>query len=155
VLRQDGSRGRWVRFWASARRRACEVLQKERNEVRPGIDFALTEIVHCKSRNEIGVSEAREFCSDRYLQRILCVSAARVLIVFGDHAREAVWRYLKLSFGISEQGVLTEPVIIENISRIFVFLPHPNARGPKKTLKDNLETGLDLLRDHVKGISKK
>src|SRR5258708_28952120 len=63
---RDGSWSKdWVRFWASARGRAREIL---RRKIEPGIDFALTEVVHCKSRKERGVAEARDECSDRYLQ---------------------------------------------------------------------------------------
>lgn len=138
VLRKDGSRGDWVRFWASARARACEVLQKRKREVQIGVDFAMTEVVHCKSRKEIRVSEAREFCSDRYLARILNISPANVLIVYGATARQAICRYL----GIPTEG---GPIMIEKKPRIFVFLPHPNSRRTKKTLEGNLN-GDDMSR---------
>lgn len=144
VLRKDGSRGDWVRFWASARNRACEILQKGKDDVRIGIDFALTEVVHCKSRNEVGVSEAREFCSDRYLERILNISAANLLIVYGVTAREAICGYLGIT---TERG----PITVEKNSRIFVFLPRPNARRTKKTLEGNLSGDeMSRVRMHVK-----
>jgi hypothetical protein len=52
-LRLDGSR-RPVRFWIEVRQRAIELLERD---VQPGSDYALTEVVHCKSRNEEGDSE--------------------------------------------------------------------------------------------------
>jgi hypothetical protein len=39
------------------RQRAIELLQRD---VRPGVDYALTEIVHCKSKSENGVAEAKK-----------------------------------------------------------------------------------------------
>ena len=62
TLQKDGSFSRnWVRCWAAARSRAAELLEKERALNTRGLDFALTEAVHCKSRNEVGVKEAQEF----------------------------------------------------------------------------------------------
>ena len=43
-----------------------------------GLDYALTEVVRCKSRQERGVPEALGTCSSRYLARTLELSAARV-----------------------------------------------------------------------------
>ncbi len=88
ALRRDGTCTRVVNYWTHARARTSEILEKERKKIVPGDDFALTEVVHCKSPMGAGVKEAREFCSGRYLERVLSVSAARVLIVYGDHAKK-------------------------------------------------------------------
>ena len=53
-LRRDGSRVR-VHYWIEVRQRARELLERD---VLPGSDYALTEVVHCKSLNEAGVLEA-------------------------------------------------------------------------------------------------
>jgi hypothetical protein len=144
ALRRDGSRGGWVRFWASARGRASEILRKKRNEVVPGVDFALTEVVHCKSRNEEGVEEARDFCSERYLKRVLSASAAEVFIVFGKPAKDAIHRCLGSAMNLSL-------ISVGDYQRMLVFLPGPNARGPKKTLEANIgEDGLSRIRAHLK-----
>ena len=66
-LRPDGSYGKATAFWAAVRQRAMELWQ---GDVRPGVDYALTEIVHCKSKSEIGVAEARKRCVPRYLRRV-------------------------------------------------------------------------------------
>ncbi len=149
ALRRDGSRSPWVRFWASSRRRASEILERKKNNILPGIDFALTEVVHCKSRNEDGVEEALDFCSERYLERILSISAAKILIVYGKRAESAIRR----CFGSSLQELpnnLSSIVIGGNL-RILVFLPHPNKRGSKKTLQANIgDAGISLLREHLR-----
>lgn len=147
VLQRNGSRGKWVRFWASARGRASEILGKKRNEIVPGVDFALTEIVHCKSRKEEGVNEAQDFCSERYLKRVLSISAAKVLIVYGKPAREAIHRCLGPVMNLSL-------VAVGNCQRMLVFLPGPNARGPRKTLEANIgQDGLSRIRTHLIGQS--
>lgn len=49
----------WVRFWAAVRARASELLGRS---AIAGFDYAISEIVHCKSDSEVGVSAA-EGCS--------------------------------------------------------------------------------------------
>jgi hypothetical protein len=152
VLHADGSYSKsWVRFWASARARAAEALQKKKKAVIPGVDFALTEVVHCKSKSEIGVNEAQDFCSARYLERILSVAAARVLIVYGVPAREMACRAFGLRGHETTNCNLLDPVLIGRTLRMVVFLPHPNAHGPKKTLEANLGNDLSLVHAFVKG----
>jgi hypothetical protein len=52
-------RDKGTRFWFAARARASELL--ERSAV-AGHDFALTEVVHCKSAAGSGVAEAYPTC---------------------------------------------------------------------------------------------
>ncbi len=119
-LRPDGSRVR-VRFWIEVRQRAKELLEKD---VHPGSDYALTEVVHCKSRKEAGVLEALPECARRYLQRVVALSQARVIVVLGKTIRATV----KCEFGVPESEQVFGPVLIENCLRYLAFLPHPNAR---------------------------
>lgn len=151
ALRRDGSRTDWVRFWASARSRASEILGKEKNAIVPGVDFALTEVVHCKSRNEVGVREAQDCCSNRYLTRVISVAAAEILVVFGEIAADAMRR----RFGSSIEGVNGLCVAsMEGKTRVVAFLPHPNERGSKKSIEGSIGTsGLSLIRSHLKGES--
>lgn len=59
------------------------------NEPQPGTDYALTEVVRCKTRREIGVAKSRSTCTDRYLDRTLALaSTARLLILYGKHSVE-------------------------------------------------------------------
>jgi hypothetical protein len=114
----DGSRI-VVSFWAAVRQRAIELLG---NEVHPGKDYALTEVVHCSSRSEAGVSEALDECAGRYLQRVVKLSGAKVIVVLGSTIKNTV----KREYGLSEGNVFG-PIDIGERIRYLVFLPHPNA----------------------------
>ena len=120
--RKDKER-HWVRYWASIRARACELLGKNRNEIQVGYDYAITEIVHCKSRDELGVKEATSICGDRYFQRILDVSNAKVIVVLGKLAEN----WIRLTYKIGEKRI----EMLDD-GNLVVFLPHPNSRGKKK-----------------------
>ena len=56
-----GEKLKKVAYWVAVRARARELI---RNAV-PGRDYALTEVVHCKSKDEVGVASASEECSGR------------------------------------------------------------------------------------------
>jgi len=151
ALKRDGTRTDWVRYWAAARARTSEILGKPKTEVKLGIDFALTEVVHCKSRNQMGVREALECCSQRYLERVLAISAARVMIVYGEYARYAVCR--RYDSGIVSwclPNKLAE-FRLGDRSKILVFLPAPNERGSEKTLIANIRSeGISIVRSYLK-----
>ncbi|MFD6894106.1 hypothetical protein ACFWB0_06085 [Rhodococcus sp. NPDC060086] len=63
----DGGWSGAVRFRAAARQRAFELIP----DATPGIDYALTEVVHCKCEREFGVAQARHTCATRYLPKVL------------------------------------------------------------------------------------
>lgn len=124
--RQNGSFAtgkHWVRFWASAKARASEALGRP---AVPGRDYAMTEVVRCKSRGERGVVAAARHCPDRYLGRTLSVASAGLLVCFGNVARDEVRRRYDLSTG----HVLVGPKEIGGRVRYVVFLPHPNRPLP-------------------------
>ena len=149
ALKRDGSRTGWVRYWAAARARVSEILDKPKSEVKPGIDFALTEVVHCKSRNQEGVREALEFCSERFLERVLSISAAPVMIVYGDYARRIVCRQYgsRISWRLPDK--LAE-FCLSDRQKALVFLPAPNERGSAKTLSANVGSkGISIIRSHL------
>ncbi|MCH7745362.1 MAG: hypothetical protein IIC84_04730, partial [Chloroflexi bacterium] len=73
VNRLDGNRA-WVPYWAEVKKRAMELL--ERDDVRPGVDYALSEVVHCKSKGQVGVSKDLDECSTRYLMSLVEESCA-------------------------------------------------------------------------------
>jgi hypothetical protein len=150
ALRKDGTRTDWVRYWAAARARTSEILDKPKSEVKPGFDFALTEVVHCKSRSQEGVKEALECCSQRYLGRVLSTCTARVIIVCGEYARRAVCR--QYESGITSwflPNKLAE-LRLGDRSKILVFLPAPNERGSEKTLAANIRgDGISVVRSYL------
>jgi uracil-DNA glycosylase len=124
-----------VPYWRETRKRAVEVFG---DGVRPGIDYALTEAVRCKSPGETeAVGSARGVCSRNYLRATILLSGARVVLGMGSHARIALTKVVPLDDG---DGNYHETVVGE---RQFVvgFLPHPNARIPddQKTLASNFD----------------
>jgi hypothetical protein len=120
-LRTDGNYGKVTMFWAGIRRRAMELLQRD---VTPGTDYALTEVVHCKSKSEHGVAEALAHCTSRYLQRVLGAAHALVVIVLGSRARQVMISEFDIPNGVNVYG----PTEICGKQRLVTFLPHPNAR---------------------------
>ena len=141
-LRPDGSYGRATAFWAAVRQRAIELLQRD---VRPGVDYALTEIVHCKSKSEIGVAAARKRCVPRYLRRVLTSAAARVIVVLGKPAQQAVQE----EFNISADALIHGPKALCGRERMLAFLPHTNYRGAR-TFAACLPAGkLEILRSFL------
>jgi len=80
----EGARLKKVAYWVAVRSRARELIA----DAVPGRDYALTEVVHCKSRNEFGVADAATECARRHLGRVLALSPAPVVIVVGKTARE-------------------------------------------------------------------
>lgn len=130
-LRKDNGYSDSVPFWASVRQRAKELYGKE---VNPGVDYALSEVVHCKSKNEVGVRRAMAQCSLRYLNKVLALSNARVIVVLGDIAGAAVASIYQI--GRDKKHVLI-PSKSGKEERHIVFLPHPNARA-KRTFRTAL-----------------
>ena len=73
LLRTGEHKERWVRYWAAVRRRAGELLGRE---AVPGVDYAMSEVVHCKSARERGVGSALGECVPRYLEALVAASGA-------------------------------------------------------------------------------
>jgi hypothetical protein len=78
--------GGWVRFWAWTRRIVGELLDREAT---PGWDYALTEVVHCGSQQERGVSSALQSCASRYLRRVWVQAAVKPARISGQAAVRA------------------------------------------------------------------
>ena len=83
-----------VAYWREIRGRVAEILQKESDQVSAHDDFVMTELVHCKSHKEIGVSNALKECAKRFIDRIFENSPASIIIVMGAKpARQFVKLY--------------------------------------------------------------
>ena len=76
--------------WNSIHMRAIELLGEEAN---PNLNYALTEIVHCKSKNAIGVKEAASFCMNQWLFPILESSKIKVAVLVGSHVAKLMKNY--------------------------------------------------------------
>ena len=126
---RDGKPIKTVKYWSSVRARARELLPAK--TVLPGTDYALTEVVHCKTEGEFGVAEAVDECYKRFMDRVWSVAAARVVVVFGKVARDKM-----LGVGAEQPKSFIERDL-GGRRRTLVFLPHPNARGVVKSFAKN------------------
>ena len=68
--------------WNSIHQRATELIGSGAN---PAENYALTELVHCKSKNAIGVKEALSSCMIKWFSQIISASGANVLVLVGSH----------------------------------------------------------------------
>ena len=133
----SGDKLKKVGYWVAVRARARELIA----DANPGRDYALTEVVHCKSTDEIGVASAAAECSEMHLDRVLAISPARVLIVLGKAARE------RLQGPDASKFPAIEERDIGGRRRLLVYLPHPSswAAGPR-TIAGLFPAQIDRLR---------
>ncbi|HVA23764.1 MAG TPA: hypothetical protein VMW62_05160 [Chloroflexota bacterium] len=144
----NGSYDGPVSFWASVRARAAELLPDGQGP-RPGVDYAISEAVHCKSAGELGVEEALEECGRRYLWRTVEMSGSKLVVVLGRLAAHAV----RGVFGLSSDSSLAEQ-LVGGQARWFAFLPHPGAHVPAHTFAACLPDELPRLKDIVRASLK-
>jgi hypothetical protein len=131
----DGRLGRYVAYWGSCKARASELFGRP---AVVGVDYALTEVVHCGSQHEIGVWSAAEECVPRYLRRVLGLSPAAIVVVVGALARDIVRSIVpETRGGAAHVG----PIHWAGQARYVLFLPHPNARGVRKGVAAYLGQG--------------
>jgi uracil-DNA glycosylase len=124
----DGSIIKPVRYWASVRARARELLSPL--PLVYGKSYAMTEIVHCKSIDEIGVAAAAETCAAEHLENVLGIAAAVVVVAMGAVAHQ--W------LGASKDGPRVFARMLGGRERLVAALPHPSARGGPKSFAANL-----------------
>ena len=136
----------WVKFWAGLRSTARVLLDTQKTIA--GVDYAMTEIVHCKSPSETAVIDALETCADKYLDRILLLSNAKIIITLGDK----VSTYMKKKYTmVSMESVHKVP----KEGRLIMFLPHTNARKDRKLEKLFTEDELSKIKRELKTKSNK
>lgn len=125
VLNSDGKRGISVRYWTSIKKRVEELLLRPSN---PGIDFCITEIVHCKSSSENGVNTSLHNCSDIFLDEKIKISGAILIIGIGEFVRKYFNENNKIN------GI---PI---------TYLPHPNAFKPKTFEKTHSKENIKRIQ---------
>ena len=141
-LLPDGTYAKPTLFWRAVKQRAKELLERP---VKPGVDYALTEVVHCKSRRQKGVDEALNECSQRYLKRTIEISGAGVIVVLGRVARVVT----KGFYDIPQETHLSIPIEIGSKNRIFLFLPHPSAPTHNTFFDHYSIEELNQIRSHL------
>lgn len=126
--------------WNGIHKRATELLGIEAN---PSKNYALTEVVHCKSKMAEGVKESAKHCSDKWMDRIIDLSdALNVVVLVGSHVRDQYAREkfkLEREFGEnnSEKSFLETIKSNSFISNVFgkpllfVFIAHPTSMTKK------------------------
>lgn len=155
-LRQDGVYSpRPVNFWSHIKERAGELLGRSPE---PARDFAMTEIVRCKSKFEAGVPQAAPACAGRYLDRTLALSPARVVVILGVPARETARPLLGLPAGFGQgpvdQGDDISLVTLGDQERLVVYLSHPSSgKSGKRFATRYSPTAVAALRDVVAGLA--
>ena len=112
------------KFWGKLWRWASKIFGRDREQVTPGQDFAITNIVHCKSRDADPARQALEHCLDRWpLEQILKHSAAKVVVVLGNLAKQACSQ----AWTLDPTQRFHQQVSLSGRKRLVVFLPlHPN-----------------------------
>jgi len=133
----------WVRYWAYIKNISKKLLNKK--DVIPGIDYALTEIVHCKSIREYGVPKALDDCVNKYLKRILTLSNAKVIIIVGDKSKKIIEKQIKINF---QKNNFTEK-IIEGKKRIIFAIPHSNSRKCRVLENVLTPTAINKIREKL------
>lgn len=115
----------WNRFWSASKNRAIELYR--RADAVPGIDFATTAAVKCPNINNKQDKSAEKECAQLYLQRLINLSGASVIVAFGD----IVTNIICSIYGFRNDKKVTGPVAVNGVLRCFAFLPHHNAKGPR------------------------
>ena len=116
-----------LQSWVELKARAAELVE----DPVPGVDYAVTYAVHCRTQGELGLRPAMTVCPDRYLRRV--VAAARravVLIAVGPHAGAAVREVLGVA--VSDDVRHAGPVHVEGLDRHVVYLDHFGGYGSAK-----------------------
>lgn len=90
TIDKSGGLSKEVSHWKWVRKIAAFTLNKDISEVSAITDYVITEVVHCKSPKEQGVWEKSiKTCSDRYLNKILGLSPAKLIFFTGVKAGKA------------------------------------------------------------------
>jgi hypothetical protein len=120
-------------------------------EVRPGYDYAQTEVVHCGSAKQAGVEPALPVCVAMYLTQVLRAAAAPALIVVGAIAQDAFRRFLDVDVGPNR---MWGPRQLFGRQRVVVAVAHPAARNVDENRKYLSIEQMDLIKARL-GIAKK
>lgn len=119
IERTDRQGVKNVPFWSAVRKRAYEIYGPTAVSLQAGVDFALTEVVHCKSRSEGVAKKAARDCCSLHFPAIAEYSGARVVVILGKVAADVLH--------IPRNTALVRGIWYGK-QRIVMWLPHPNAR---------------------------
>ena len=132
-----------VRHWRYINTCATKLLGRE-----PvfGQDIAMTQVVHCKSKKWNGTSDTVCHCTDLWLQAIMELSAAKVIVTISD----PTWNACAEAWGLQSGRLVQFDVPIVGSQRAVLRLPHPRSGRPSKIERlldaDDLEHLRQLVR---------
>lgn len=108
---EDTPKNQWSRYWKSINKWTGWILGKDSNVNLLKDYVAITEIVHCKSQKEFGVTpHCLKTCFNKWLREILKIFKGKYIIAVGSKAKD----YIKEEFTNEKQ---------------VIYVPAPNARG--------------------------
>jgi len=137
---QGNNRNSPQKTWSGIHSRAVEILG---DDASPAENYALTEVVHCKSKMAEGVAESAIECSTKWMNRIVALSTSvKVVVLVGAHVRD---KYALEKFQVSSDFgrksiELGSPQLLKNNSFVsdllgerllFIYLPHPTSMTTK------------------------
>jgi hypothetical protein len=131
--RQNGGFNRPVKYWREIERLSRELLPEEVESRLKSGSVCLAEVVHCKSRGEVGVAEAAEVCQQAYLSRMLRAAAASVIVVVGSHAAKLIRSHFHIP---ADVNIWPERVT----GRLVAFSAHPEAWRKEGGLKSQWDS---------------
>lgn len=137
----------WVRYWVYVRSISQKLLNKNFiNDVVPGKDYALMNVVRCKSETEKLVSKKtmKECCNNFFLDTLF-LSNAKVIIVVGKKARDIISEELDIHFKLNRHIEIE----IAGMDRLIIAIPHLNA-STKKGLKGILPWSIRKMQIRLK-----
>lgn len=140
ALLLDGKHAKANAFWSGIRQRAMELFNRP---VAPGLDYALTELVRCKSLREYGVPEAAQECTSRYLIPTIEAAGAVVIVTLGKIAEAHARRLAHF------EGAVSPPRMIAGRERVIAVLPHPNAHTKRSFAQCLSDVQIGVLRNRL------
>ena len=125
------------RFCGWVRNRAEELLQRKSVPIR---DYVMTSAVHCKSSTWDGDDDTVRHCAELWLNAIMELSVARVVVTISD----PTWEVCAEAWGLQPENRVQFEVPIASRERAVLRLPH--RRSGRRSIIRNLLDAEDLER---------
>jgi hypothetical protein len=123
-LLRNGEYGAPTRFWAEIQRRAEELI----DDADPARNYAMTEVVHCKSTRNIGARAAARTRAGLYLHDVFALTIAPIVVVMGQVARRVITGMIP---GLPAPPDTRPLADLGGRRRIFLFTGQPGSNEPR------------------------
>lgn len=126
IAPEEYKRLRGRTFWGYVKSIADKILNRESN---PGVDFAITEIVHCKSKDISCIhSKCYDKCFDQHFNNILSIAQnLQYIVVLGSPTRDRMSKYFGISPVVKYKWYYNVKLNDKTIN--IIFIDHNAARG--------------------------